>query len=105
MEGKTLVRSGIMVLCVAATTLGLRNSHGDNSESLRLAERTACAKDGCSYSLLRESRSAFSHEYSFQTRLVQKGAAAQSASATVVCKRAAVLVGDWRCTLKSGAPP
>jgi hypothetical protein len=104
MEGKTLVRSAIMVLCVAVTTLGLRNSHGDNSESLRLAERTACAKEGCSFSLLRESRSAFSHEYSFQTRLVQKGAAAESASADVECKREAVLLGEWRCALKGAAP-
>jgi len=103
MQGKSLLRVGLMLLCVAATTLGLNNTYGDNSEVLKQAQSTACGADDCSYNLLRESRSAFSHEYSFQTRLVQKGKPAQSATADVVCKRELLLVGDFRCNLKPGS--
>lgn len=100
MAGRSLLRYGVLVVCVAATTLGLNNTYGDNSDVLAQAQKVACGKPDCSYNLLRESRSAFSHEYSFQTRLIQKSQTAQSGTADVVCKREFLLVGDFRCHLK-----
>jgi hypothetical protein len=105
MEAKTLIRSTVLLVCVAATTLGLKNTYGDNTEVLAQAQRTACGEPGCSYSLLRESRSAFSHEYSFQTRLTEQGKGSAATSADVVCKRELILLGDYACSLKAGAAP
>lgn len=102
MEGKSLLRPAVLVLCVAATTLGLNNTYGDNSEVLAQAQKAACGKKDCSFNLLRESRSAFSHEYSFQTRLLQKSQSTESGTADVVCKREWLLLGDFKCHLKGG---
>ena len=99
MQGRSLIRFVILALCVGATTLGLRNTYGDNSESLASAQKAACGTEGCSYTLLRESRSAFGHQYSLQTQLVQKGKAAAGGTAEVECKREFYLIGEWRCAL------
>jgi hypothetical protein len=104
-DGKTLLRWSLFLVCIAGTTLGLINTYGDNQDVLALAQAAACGKDDCAYSLLRESRSAIRHSYGFQVRLVERGKREQSASVDVDCKRALLLIGAWSCAVKSGTPP
>ncbi len=105
MGAKSVFRVGLMVVCVGGTTLGLNNTYGDNSEVVANAQQVACGKPNCSYRLLRESRSAFSHEYAFQTELLAKGKPTASGTAEVVCKREFILLGGFLCTPKSSATP
>lgn len=105
MAGRTLVRALVAVLCIAGTALGLANTYGDNSEVKALAQKTACGSPNCSVSVLRESRSAFSQSFGFQTTLVQKGKNGQSASVDVECKRKQILIGDYECAVTSGGLP
>jgi hypothetical protein len=104
-ETRTLIRAVIAVLCIAGTGLGLANTYGDNGEVKALAQKAACGSPNCSISVLRESRSAFSQSFSFQTTLVQKGKSSQSASVDVECKRKQVLIGDYECRVTSGGLP
>ncbi|HEY4106213.1 MAG TPA: hypothetical protein VGM44_20075 [Polyangiaceae bacterium] len=105
MEGRTVVRFVVAAICIAVTGLGLENTYGDNSEVKALAQKTACGSLGCSISVLRESRSAFSQSFGFQTALVQKGNSSRSASVDVECKRKQVLIGDYECVVTSGGLP
>ena len=99
MEGRTLMRSAVVVTCVAATALGYRNSNGDNSEAIAIATRAACGSDDCSASLTQQARGSFGHEYSFS---VQRTDAGKKTSKQVIvsCEREMVLLGDWRCVAK-----
>ncbi len=100
MEGKSILRVTIIVVCLALTGLGYQNSSGDHSEVVALATSAACAGSGagCNASLGQTSRSSFGHEYLFN---VQKGATPGLKSQVVVaCKRQLVFVGDWSCTPK-----
>ena len=100
MEGKTLLRVTIVVVCLALTGLGYQNSSGDNSEVVALATTSACATggDGCMATLSQTSRSSFGHEYLFN---VQKGATPGLKSQVVIaCKREFIFVGDWGCAPK-----
>ena len=105
METRTVVRGLIAVICIAGTGLGLANTYGDNSEVKELAQKAACGSPNCSISVLRESRSAFSQSFSFQTTLIQKGKSGQNASVDVECKRKQVLLGDYECIVTSGGLP
>ena len=105
MEGRTIVRIVVAVICIAGTALGLANTYGDNSDVKALAQKTACGSPNCSISVLRESRSAFSQSFGFQTTLVQKGKSQRSASVDVECKRKQILIGDYECAVTSGGLP
>ena len=99
MEGRTLLRSFVVVTCVAATALGYRNSNGDNSDAIAVASHAACSSDDCSASLTQQARGSFGHEYSFN---VQRTVAGKKTSKPVIvsCEREMVLLGDWRCVAK-----
>ncbi|HEX3777386.1 MAG TPA: hypothetical protein VHV51_23100 [Polyangiaceae bacterium] len=105
MEGRTVVRFVVAAICIAVTGLGLENTYGDNTEVKVLAQKTACGSPSCSVNVLRESRSAFSQSFGFQTALVQKGKDERSASVDVECKRKQVLIGDYECVVTSGGLP
>ncbi len=105
MEARSIVRPLLMVLCLAATALGLNNTYGDDAPLRALAESTACGSAHCSVSLLREDRSAFKYSFSYQTRLLEQGKPQSSASADVECRRAYYLLGDYQCALTSGGLP
>jgi hypothetical protein len=105
LETRSIVRAVVAVICIGGTLLGLDNTYGDNSEVKALAQKTACGSPNCSISVLRESRSAFSQAFSFQTTLVQKGSHEQSASVDVECKRKQYLVGPYECVITSGGLP
>lgn len=105
METRTLVRVVVATLCIAITVLGLQNTYGDDSEVKALAQKTACGSPNCSVSVLRESRSAFSQSFSFQTTLAEKAKPSRSASVDVECKRKQVLIGEYGCAVTSGGLP
>jgi hypothetical protein len=105
MEGRTLFRALVAVLCIAGTALGLANTYGDNSDVKALAQKTACGSPNCSITVLREARSAFSQSFGFQTALAEKGKSQRSASVDVECKRKQVLIGDYECVITSGGLP
>ncbi|SRR5258706_7862932 len=101
MEGKTLLRVAIVVVCLAVTVLGYENSNGDNSDVIPLASKAACSSDACTAVLSQTARSSFGHDYSFQVR---QGASPTAPTHTLVveCKRALIFVGDWACNVKTG---
>jgi hypothetical protein len=100
MEGRTLLRVGIFVTCVAFTGLGYRNSNGDNSDAIAIATQAACGSDPCSASLEQQARGSFGHEYSFKTERTEAGKKVQK-QVIVSCERELVMIGDWRCLPKS----
>ena len=99
MEGRWLMRVGIVVACVAFTALGYRNSNGDNSDAIAVATKAACGSDPCSATLSQQSRGSFGHEYGFK---IERTIANKKTSQEVVvaCEREHVLVGDWQCKAK-----
>lgn len=99
MEGRTLVRIGIVVACVAFTALGYRNANGDNSDAIAAATKAACGADECSATLEQQARGSFGHEYGFRTERQVNGKKV-SAQVIVACEREQVLIGDWRCRPK-----
>lgn len=100
MEARTLFRVGMLVLCVALTGLGYRNSNGDNSDAVAAATQAACGSDDCSASLEQQARGSFGHEYSFRTERTEAGKKVQK-QVIVSCERELVLIGDWHCASKS----
>jgi hypothetical protein len=105
LETRTLIRIVVAFVCIGGTILGLENTYGDNTEVKALAQKTACGSPDCSINVLRESRSAFSQAFSFQTTLAEKGKHEQSASVDVECKRKQFLIGDYECVVTSGGLP
>jgi hypothetical protein len=105
MDTKSISRVIIPFLLLGATALGLNNTYGDNSDVIALAQKSACGRPGCGVTITRESRSPFSQEYSFQTRLIKKGENERSATVDVECRRAYLLFGDWSCHPTSGGIP
>ncbi|HTA91236.1 MAG TPA: hypothetical protein VK745_16735 [Polyangiaceae bacterium] len=105
METRTVIRAVVAVVCIGGTLLGLENTYGDNSDVKALAQKTACGSPTCSISVLRESRSALSQAFSFQTTLAEKGKSERSASVDVECKRKQLLLGDYVCAITSGGLP
>jgi hypothetical protein len=103
-ERSGLARGIVMAICLGLTALGLANTYGDNAEVEKLAQRTACGAEGCSYTTLRQERSPFSQSFTFQVRLTERGKE-RGATADVKCSRAYVLLGDYACTLTSGGLP
>jgi hypothetical protein len=100
MEGRTLLRVGIFVTCVALTGLGYRNSNGDNSDAVATATRAACTTDDCSASLEQQARGSFGHEYSFKTERTERGNKVPK-QVIVTCERDMILIGDWHCASKT----
>jgi len=99
MEGRTLLRVGVIVTCVALTGLGYRNSNGDNSDAVAAATQAACGSDPCSASLEQTSRGSFGHEYGFRVERTVAGKPSRQ-QVIVSCEREQVLIGDWRCRTK-----
>jgi hypothetical protein len=99
MQGRTLVRIGVVVVCLAVTGLGYRNSNGDNADAIAAATRAACNSEPCSASLSQESRGSFGHEYKFATERTVAGKK-ESGQVIVACEREQVLIGAWQCHLK-----
>ena len=104
MQARSLFRTTFALLCIAVTVLGLINVYGDNSAVLSLAQKTACGKEGCSYTTLRQERSAITQSFTFQTKLSQKGSRDKTWSVDVECKREYVLIGDYRCNALNSPP-
>jgi len=100
MEGRTLLRVGIFVSCVAFTALGYRNSNGDNSDAIAAATTVACSSDDCSASLEQQARGSFGHEYSFKTERTEGGKKVPK-QVIVTCDREMILIGDWKCASKT----
>ena len=102
MEGKTLLRVTIVVLCLAVTGLGYQNSNGDNSDVLPIATRAACdgGAPSCTASLGQTARSSFGHEYLFHVLGVKDGTPGIKRDVVIECKRAAIFIGDWSCKPK-----
>lgn len=98
MEGRTLVRIGVVVACVAVTGLGYRNSNGDNTDAVAAATKAACRPDdgNCSATLEQTSRGSFGHEYGFKTERSVNGKKT-SGRVIVACDREQILIGDWQC--------
>jgi hypothetical protein len=99
MEGRTLLRVGVVVTCLALTGLGYRNSNGDNSDAVAAATTAACGADPCSASLEQTSRGSFGHEYGFRVDRTVAGKKTQK-QVIVSCAREQVLIGDWQCKTK-----
>jgi hypothetical protein len=99
MEGRTLLRIGVVVACLAFTGLGYRNSNGDNTDAVAAATRAACGADPCQASLEQQSRGSFGHEYGFKTERTA-GAKKTSGRVIVACEREQVLIGEWQCRVK-----
>ena len=99
MEGRTLVRIGVVVACVAFTALGYRNSNGDNTDAIAAATRAACSSDDCRASLEQQSRGSFGHEYGFRTERTVAGKKTTQ-QVIVACEREQVFIGDWKCRVK-----
>src|ERR1700749_2687464 len=102
MTARSLVRAAFMVVCLAATALGLNNTYGDDTEVKALAEKTACGSAQCSVKILHEGRSAFKQAFGYQTSLLEKGKPERSASVDVDCQRAFYLLGEYHCEIVSG---
>jgi hypothetical protein len=100
MEGRTLMRIAVFVVCVAVTAAGYRNSNGDNSDAIAAATKAACGSDDCSASLSQQARGSFGHEYSFNVERTEAGKKT-SHQVIVSCEREMVLVGDWHCGPKA----
>ena len=103
-ERSPITRAIVITVCLGVTALGLRNTYGDNSEVVALAQRTACGSSECAFNTLRQERSPFSQSFTFQVKTVEKGRE-RGATADVDCKRSYVLVGDYGCVMTSGGLP
>ena len=103
-ERSPVTRAIVLTVCLGVTALGLRNTYGDNSEVVALAQKTACGSPGCAVSILRQERSPFSQSFGFQVKTVERGRE-RGATADVTCKRSWVLVGDYGCLVTSGGLP
>jgi hypothetical protein len=87
------LRFGLMFLCLAGSAAAIYNVVADNGDLEKQAEKTACgdATGGCRPQMTRMERTPFAQSFEFAT---SKGTVA------VKCVRAAVLVGDYACTLR-----
>lgn len=99
MEARSFLRIGVLVVCVAVTALGYRNSSGDNTDAVAAATRAACGDADCRASLEQQSRGSFGHEYGFRTERAQ-GGKKTPAQVIVACERELILLGDWQCKPK-----
>lgn len=104
METRSIVSRTISILLLVGTILGLYNVYADNVAVRALAERVACGGRPCTPKVTRESRTPLSQNFTFQTRLIEKGRIDREASVDVECQREWILLGDYRCTA-SGALP
>jgi hypothetical protein len=96
-SSRSIVRPLVFALCAGVTIAGLLNVYGDNQEVVGKAETAACGGEACAVTMTRLERSAISQTFTFQTRLTEKGRAADGTTVDVVCKRAFWLVGDYTC--------
>lgn len=102
MQARTLVRIAVLVVCIAVTGLGYRNTNGDNSDAVAAATAAACstaAGQACSANLEQTARGSFGHEYGFETTRTQGGKQTKQ-KLIVACERALLLIGDWQCKPK-----
>jgi hypothetical protein len=103
--GSVALRMVVLAICLGGTALGLRNSHGDNSEAETKAKAAACGEGrDCTYRLLNAGRSAISQTFSYQVTLTEKGKE-RGASTDVQCQRKYYLLGDYSCRVTSGGLP
>lgn len=100
MEGRTLVRISVIMLCLGLTALGYRNSNGDNADAVASATQAACGTESCSASLEQSARGSFGHEYGFN---VERAVAGKKKSERMIvsCQRDLIFIGDWKCAPKS----
>ena len=96
-DGKHVARRILSVLIVVATGLGLYNVFSDNSEVKAQAEVLACGKPGCGVKLTREARNPIGQSFEFQV-------SGSTTPASVDCRRAFFLLGEWQCE-RTGGPP
>jgi len=83
----------IFFLCVGFSVASAFNVFSDNSEVERMAAAVACGEQGpsCRAQLTRLERTPFGQTF---------GMATPKRTVDVVCRRAALMVGDYSCKLR-----
>jgi hypothetical protein len=81
----------LTIVCIAVTACGLYNVYGDNKDVVADAQKTACGDQGdaCGAQIGTFTRTPWSQTFSVHT---------PKRDVTVTCKRAAYLVGSYKCT-------
>jgi hypothetical protein len=89
---KRSVQTGIAILCVVVSALGVYNVASDNADVEHMAAGVACGGDAstCRAQKTMMERTPFAQTFEFATTKKQVG---------VRCTRAFVLVGDYACVL------
>jgi hypothetical protein len=93
---RTMKRAGqilLLVLCVAFSVAAGYNVFADSSEVERAAIAVACGEQGpsCRAQIARHERSPFGQTFGLVT---------PKHTVDVVCRRAFVMVGEYRCALR-----
>ncbi|MBK9258314.1 MAG: hypothetical protein IPM54_00580 [Polyangiaceae bacterium] len=83
----------IFLLCVIFSVASAYNVFSDNSEVERMAAAVACGEQGpsCRAQVTRIERTPFGQTFGMQT---------PKRTVDVVCRRAAIMVGDYSCKLR-----
>lgn len=83
----------IFLLCVGFSVASAYNVISDNSEVERMAAAVACGEQGpsCRAQVTRIERTPFGQTFGMTT---------PKRSVDVVCRRAAIMVGDYSCKLR-----
>ncbi len=83
----------VFVLCMVFSVASAFNVFSDNSEVEKMAAAVACGEQGpsCRAQLTRLERSPFGQTFGMST---------PKRTVDVVCRRAALMVGDYSCKLR-----
>jgi hypothetical protein len=83
----------VFVLCVVFSVASAFNVFSDNSEVEKMAAAVACGEQGpsCRAQLTRLERTPFGQTFGMST---------PKRTVDVVCRRAALMVGDYSCKLR-----
>jgi|HubBroStandDraft_6_1064221.scaffolds.fasta_scaffold195936_3 hypothetical protein len=90
---KRSAQSGVAILCVVVSVVGVYNVVADNADVEHMAAGVACGGDAstCKAQKTMMERTPFSQTFEFATSKRQVG---------VRCTRAFVLVGDYTCAVR-----
>jgi hypothetical protein len=97
------INSGLGLLLMAASAVGVYNVACDNADVERLAQEAACgggtgkpAQLGCTAQKTKMVRTPWNQAFDFVTGMPGK----KSGTASVNCMRSAVLVGEYSCEVR-----
>jgi hypothetical protein len=98
------INSGIGLLLMAASAIGVYNVACDNADVERLAQEAACgggtgkaAQLGCTAQKTKMVRTPWDQTFDFVTAVASSK---KSGTASVHCMRSAVLVGEYSCQVR-----